>query len=160
MLPSEASLVFMELTLGSAVQRRMYIRLDKTLPNTRGYMVELFTGQRGPTFRGIKFDACNSYKMYTGSTLPFSKATFTFDKSGGSIAKHGDVIGWLRSGYLQHIFFYVSDPSSTLDFGKEYTSECIVFGHVDEGSLDVLKACHDNHSRGVTISDCGLVLEC
>ncbi|CAL4128224.1 unnamed protein product, partial [Meganyctiphanes norvegica] len=152
MFPAEAPLVFVELSLGDTVQGRVYIRLHKEVPNIRENVVQNFTGQRGPSLRGVKFDYRNSDWLETAG-LPFSEVPVIRDSNGRSKAKRGDVVGYFARGYLEEICFQVSATCS-------YSSDCCVFGHVEAGGMDVIQTCCDNYRDNyVTISDCGLVLE-
>ncbi|CAL4096309.1 unnamed protein product [Meganyctiphanes norvegica] len=152
MFPIEAPLVFVDLSLGDTVQGRVYIRLHKEVPNIRENVVQIFTGQRGPSLRGVKFDSCNSDCLATAD-LPFSEVPVTRDSNGRGIAKRGDVLGYFGHGYLRLIYFQVSASCN-------YPSDWCVFGHVEADGMDVIQTCYDKYSpNNVTISDCGLVLE-
>ncbi|CAL4152431.1 unnamed protein product [Meganyctiphanes norvegica] len=153
MIPMEASLVFLELSLGGSVKGKVYVRLNKDLPNTRDNFIHIVTGQQGPTLTGVKYNGHTSNYMYA-DTSSFGEMIFTRDRIERSKAKRGDLIGHFNYGYLKCLHFYVTTPPTTLDYGSPWT----VFGHVEAG-IDVVLECHDKHSSGVTVSDSGLVLE-
>ncbi|CAL4068535.1 unnamed protein product, partial [Meganyctiphanes norvegica] len=157
MIP-EAPLIFLELTLGRTVKGSVKIRLDKNLTKTRDYIVQIVTGQRGATMVGISLSHHHMYGLYQTS-LPFSEMKFTPDSNGKSIAKRGDVTGFLSSNkYLQEIFFHMTIPPNTYDYDSHHGRGFCVFGHIEEG-MDVIQECYDNYSSGVKISDCGLVIK-
>ncbi|CAL4076100.1 unnamed protein product, partial [Meganyctiphanes norvegica] len=151
MIPDNASLVFVELTLGGAVKGRVIVRLDKNLPNIRENIVKIFSGRIGPSLSGRELD--NYTESFGMSNLPFSQIPVTPDSNGRTIAKQGDVTGYFKAGYLQVISFTTAAPPKTYDF----TPGWCVFGNVEEG-LDILLECHTNRKRDVIISDCGLVI--
>ncbi|CAL4078931.1 unnamed protein product, partial [Meganyctiphanes norvegica] len=153
MIPVDASLAFIELSIGGSVKGRVYVRLNKEMPNIRDNFIHIVTGKRGPTLTGVKFNGKNSYGIAAGS-LPFTELRFTRDSIEKTKAKRGDVIGCFYDGYLQHLEFFVAAPPITID----YPSYWSVFGHVEAG-MDVVLECHDKFDFGITVSDSGLVLE-
>ncbi|CAL4187116.1 unnamed protein product [Meganyctiphanes norvegica] len=153
MISMDASLVFIELSLGGSVKGRVYIRLDKELPNIRKNFIHIVTGQKGPTVAGIKFGAKDSNVIEAGS-LPFSELRFTRDSIDKTKAKRGDILGYINNGYLQDLAFFSAAPPKTFD----YESDWSVFGHMEAG-MDVVLECYDELRSGVTVSDSGLVLE-
>ncbi|CAL4144589.1 unnamed protein product, partial [Meganyctiphanes norvegica] len=152
-IPEETSLVFIEFTLARTVKGRVLLRLEKNLANIREHIVQLVTGKQGPSFVGTNFSNDGTLGLYQNG-LPFSEIKFKGDKSGRSKGKKGDVIGYFVNGYLQHIRFYVAPPPTTYDFGSEYC----VFGHIEKG-INIIQECCGSCSNGVSISDCGIVLE-
>ncbi|CAL4139559.1 unnamed protein product [Meganyctiphanes norvegica] len=153
MIP-ETPLIYLELTLGGTVKRRVYVRLNNNYPNTRDNFVHIVTGQRGRTLVGISLVTDSSYGLWL-QFFSLSDVKFTPDSLNGSCtSKRGDVTGLVGNRYLQQIYFHVNMPPDTCDHG----SNCRVFGHVEEG-MDFIQECYDNDSSGVQLSDCGLVIE-
>ncbi|CAL4079112.1 unnamed protein product [Meganyctiphanes norvegica] len=154
MIP-ETPLVFLELEIGGTVKGRVHVRLENNLPNTRDYVVQIVTGQRGPTLIGISLphrDA--SQGLYQGNYMPFTEMKFTPDSNRRSTSKRGDVTGDFGNSYLQFMFFHIAMPPHTHIHGNSR----YVFGHIEEG-MDVIQECYDSYSKDVKITDCGLVIE-
>ncbi|CAL4133336.1 unnamed protein product, partial [Meganyctiphanes norvegica] len=93
MIPADASLVFMDVTLEGAVMGRIQIHLQNKLPKIRDYLVHIFTGQRGDTLVGKQFNHVMS-EVFGINQLQFSGMKVTLGSNVGSTAKHGDVCGW------------------------------------------------------------------
>ncbi|CAL4149345.1 unnamed protein product, partial [Meganyctiphanes norvegica] len=173
MIPVDASLAFIELSIGGSVKGRVYVRLNKRLPNTRDHFMQIVTGQRGPTLTGVKF-TWNDNDVIAAESLPFTELRLTTPQFLGAFfgtfwvfiedvfntlfqknkAKRGDIIGDIKDGYLDDLQFFVAAPPRTHDFGRHFT----IFGHVEAG-MGVVLECHDKYDSGVTVSDSGLVLE-
>ncbi|CAL4227590.1 unnamed protein product, partial [Meganyctiphanes norvegica] len=151
-ISEDASLVFLELTLGDTIKGCIKVRLDKNLPNTSEHIVHIVTGHRGPSMKGIGL--CKSKTIgLCNTSLPFSGIRFTHDSSRRSIAKTGDLIGFFPNGYLQYLYIHVDAQPNTFDFSI-MANPYWVFGHVEEG-FDILQVCYDNYKKGIKISDCG-----
>ncbi|CAL4082331.1 unnamed protein product, partial [Meganyctiphanes norvegica] len=158
MMIPEAPLVFVELKVGSSV-KIINIRLDKNLPNIRDNFVHIVTGQGKSVLRGLKLNGQNGYNSHEiyVSSLPFSEMKFTCDRSVTCTAKRGDIIGRIGEGYLSQLHFYVPPSSQTHNYASHGGSWC-VFGHIED-TFDAIQECCQNYSKGVTISDCGLILD-
>ncbi|CAL4236883.1 unnamed protein product [Meganyctiphanes norvegica] len=151
-IPYEASLTFMELSLGGTVKGQAFIRLDKNLPNIREYMEHIVTGQKSLTLAGIILDNKNNNGLWAKS-IPISKMKVTIDSNATSTSKSGDVVGCFRRGKLNRLIFHIASKPKTYE-----NDCCVVFGHVEEG-MNVIQECYYNHNSGVLISDCGLIIE-
>ncbi|CAL4094306.1 unnamed protein product, partial [Meganyctiphanes norvegica] len=149
---SDASLLFFELSVGGIKKGCVLVRLDKTLPNISENILQIVTGQHGPTLR---WEALNNKDNHNirAIGLPFKEIPVTLDPGAKSTAKYGDVIGNFGCGFLATLFFYVATQSPKY-FGKNYG----VFGNVVDG-MDIIHECHDKFSQGVLISDCGIIIE-
>ncbi|CAL4215694.1 unnamed protein product, partial [Meganyctiphanes norvegica] len=153
MHPENTSLVFIELNQGMAKKGRILVQLDNDLPNIRKNIVQIFSGQMGPSLAGRLFGGYFKDDI-SMSNLPFNQIPVTPDSNWKTIAKQGDVFGKFSNGYLNILGFYVASPPKTHD----YSNNCRVFGSIVDG-LDILLECHNNNIRSVSISDCGLVIE-
>ncbi|CAL4078061.1 unnamed protein product, partial [Meganyctiphanes norvegica] len=80
MIPPDASLVFVDLTVNGAVMGRAKLRLHKNLPNLREYLVHIFTGQRECVLAGREFNWHNSAHLRIHN-LPFSDMKVTRDST-------------------------------------------------------------------------------
>ncbi|CAL4123762.1 unnamed protein product, partial [Meganyctiphanes norvegica] len=149
MIP-DAPLVFMEMSIGDAVIGLVRIRLDKNLPFISDHIVQIFTGQKGSTLSGRRFNNRGDIGLYI-NFLPFSEYEFTPDKNGTSTAKQGQVTGQFKMNYLSSIYLHTSMTAHA--YGSDYH----VFGHVEEG-MGVIQACLGKNKSIVKISDCGLVI--
>ncbi|CAL4102772.1 unnamed protein product [Meganyctiphanes norvegica] len=149
----EAPLIFLEMSLGGVVKEYIQLRLNRNMPNIRDNFVHIVTGQRGPSLKGLHFKGRRLYKDIYVANLPFKNITVTPDNFGIPVPKEGDILGYFQNNYLQNLFIFAGNPTEKRGF-----EECCCFGSIEDG-LDVLKECYDNHSRGVIISDCGLVIE-
>ncbi|CAL4181423.1 unnamed protein product, partial [Meganyctiphanes norvegica] len=154
MISTEAPRVFIELSLDNIVKGRVLIRLENNPTNIRDYIIHIISGQKGPTLHGVKLNGSNNGLDMYSTNLPFSNMKVECDSSGKSTAKRGDMIGQFSPGYLQILWFYVAAPPKTTDYGKDRR----IIGHVEEG-IDVIQECYNKLSSGVTVSDCGLVIE-
>ncbi|CAL4194794.1 unnamed protein product [Meganyctiphanes norvegica] len=115
-------------------------------------MEHIVTGKKRITLAGIYLGKKNDNGLWGGG-ITISEMKVTIDSNATSTAKRGDVVGYFRSGKLNRFIFYVTGKAKT------YENNCfVVLGHV-EGGMDVIQVCHDKHSIGVTISDCGVVIE-
>ncbi|CAL4086462.1 unnamed protein product, partial [Meganyctiphanes norvegica] len=150
-IPYEASLTFMDLSLGGTVRGRAFIRLNKNLPNIWQFMEHLITGQKGLTLAGRNLELKSDNEMWAPG-ITISEMSVPLDSNATSTAKRGDVVGFFPRGKLNQFIFYVTGKPKT------FSSHCLVLGHVEEG-MDVVQSCYDHHNSGVMISDCGLVIE-
>ena len=151
MLP-EAPLVFLELSQDGVVQGRVFVRLDKDLPNIKENIPTIFSGKRGKSLAGIKLSYHTTIKnpYLHSSTSSLKDIPVKCDINGSSDAKCGDVAGYVCRGYLEHLFLL----DGSYKFDKDL---CRVFGNI-ESCMDILQECCKRRTVK-EITDCGLVLE-
>ncbi|CAL4245960.1 unnamed protein product, partial [Meganyctiphanes norvegica] len=148
-IPEDVSLVFVELSLNETIKGRIHIRLNTELPNIRENVVNIFTGQMGPSLVGVVLSYHKSYGLYSNSSLPFNEMKVACDSNGRSTSKTGEIIGYFGSGYLTHLYFHMPAPPKPDNYGNGW----IVFAQIEEG-MDVMEELAKQGS-GATISDCG-----